>query len=62
MAVARHPCASTRGLDGLPGYRKSKQIDGFCERPGEVQVPVLLDDPNFGGINLEDLKIILGCR
>ena len=27
------PCALTRGLDGLPGYRKSKQIDGFPERP-----------------------------
>ena len=58
MAVARH-LVHSRGLDGLPGYRKSKQIDGFRERPGEVQVPVLLDDPNLGSINLEDLKSFL---
>ena len=58
MAVARH-LVHSRGLDGLPGYRKSKQIDGFRERPGEVQVPVLLDDPNLGAINLEDLKSFL---
>lgn len=46
-------------MAGLPGWRRSKQIDGFRERPGEVNVPVLLDDPNLSGINLEDLKSYL---
>ena len=58
MAVARHMTTS-RNMAGLPGWRRSKQIDGFRERPGEVNVPVLLDDPNLSGINLEDLKSFL---
>lgn len=58
MAVARHMVKS-RDLDALPGFRKAKQIDGFRERPGEVHVPVILDDPNLGSINLEDLKSFL---
>lgn len=43
----------------MPGWRRSKQIDGFRERPGEVNVPVLLDGPNLGAINFEDLKSFL---
>lgn len=39
--------ASSRELGSLPGWRRSKQIDCFRERPGEVHVPVLLDDPNW---------------
>ena len=58
MAVARHMVRS-RNLEGVPGIRKSKQIDGFRDRPGEVQVPVILDDPNLASINLEDLKSFL---
>lgn len=58
MAVARH-LTSSRSLSGLPGWRRSKQIDGFRERPGEVNVPALLDDPNLSSINLEDLKSFL---
>ena len=58
MAVARH-LTSSRSLSGLPGWRRSKQIDGFRERPGEVNVPALLDDPKLSSINLEDLKSFL---
>lgn len=58
MAVARHLVAK-HGLECLPGWRRSKQIDGFRERPGELHVPVILDDANLGGMNLEDLKSFL---
>ena len=43
MAVARH-LTSSRNLSGLPGWRRSRQIDGFRERPGEINIPALLDD------------------
>ena len=56
LSIARH-MIQARNLHGcVPGWRRSKQIDGFRERPGEVHVPVLLDDPNLGGIQIEDLK------
>ena len=59
LAVARH-LVVTRGLDGhIPGFRRSKQIDGFRERPGELHVPVLLDDPLLHSMNMEDLKSFL---
>ena len=58
MAVARHIIES-RSLESVAGVRKAKQIDGFRERPGEVHVPVILDDPNLASINLEDLKSFL---
>jgi len=58
LAVARH-LISVRGLSGMAGWRRSKQIDGFRERPGEVNVPVLLDDPNLSAINFEDIKSFL---
>ena len=58
MAVARH-IINNRSLEVLPGIRKAKQIDGFRERPGEIHIPVILDDPNLSGINLEDLKSFL---
>lgn len=58
MAVARYLVASC-AIESSPGLRRSKQIDGFRERPGEVHVPVLLDDPNLAGINLEDSKSFL---
>lgn len=58
MAVARHLIAK-HGLDCLPGWRRSKQIDGFRERPGEINIPALLDDANLSGMNLEDLKSFL---
>ena len=58
MAVARH-IVRIRSLECLPGLRRSKQIDGFRERPGEVHVPVLFDDPNLASINLKDLKSYL---
>ena len=43
MAVARH-ITSSRNLSGLPGWRRSRQIDGFRELPGEINIPALLDD------------------
>ena len=43
----------------MVGRRRSKQIDGFRERPGEVQVPVLMDDPLLASMNLEDIKSFL---
>ena len=50
----------SRGLEGhIPGWRRSKQIDGFRERPGELHVPVLLDDPLLNSMNMEDLKSFL---
>ena len=59
LAVARHLVA-TRGLEGhIPGWRRSKQIDGFRERPGELHVPVLLDDPLLASMNMEDVKSFL---
>ena len=59
MAVAGHIVLS-RNLEGfIPGWRRSKQIDGFREQPGEIHIPVLLDDPNLHGINVEDLKSFL---
>ena len=59
LAVARH-LVIARGLDGhIPGWRRSKQIDGFRERPGELHVPVLLDDPLLNSMNMEDLKSFL---
>lgn len=59
LAVARH-LVVTRGLDGhIPGFRRSKQIDGFRERPGELHVPVLLDDPLLHSMNMEDIKSFL---
>ena len=59
MAVARRIVLS-RNLEGfIPGWRRSKQIDGFREQPGEIHIPVLLDDPNLHGINVEDLKSFL---
>ena len=59
MAVARHLVVA-RGLEGhVPGWRRSKQIDGFRERPGEIHVPVLLDDPLLHSMNMEDLKSFL---
>ena len=61
LAVARHLVA-TRGLEGhIPGWRRSKQIDGFRERPGELHVPVLLDDPLLASMNMEDVKFLPGC-
>ena len=51
---------SSRGPEGaVPGWRRSKQIDGFRERPGEIHVPVLLDDPILANMNCEDLKSFL---
>ncbi|CAE7406745.1 unnamed protein product [Symbiodinium natans] len=41
------------------GWRRSKQIDGFRERPGEITVPVLLDDPILSSMSLEDIKSFL---
>ncbi|OLP83988.1 hypothetical protein AK812_SmicGene35184 [Symbiodinium microadriaticum] len=59
MAVARFLIQS-RNMDGLfPGWRRSKQIDGFRERPGEVHIPVILDDPLLPSINVEDIKSFL---
>ena len=59
LAVARHMVVS-RGLEGhIPGWRRSKQIDGFRERPGELHVPVLLDDPLLNLRNMEALKSFL---
>ena len=40
----------------FPGWRRSKQIDGFRERPGEIHIPVILDDPLLPSINVEDIK------
>ena len=59
MAIARHMVAKRDMQSSIPGWRRSKQIDGFRERPGEVHIPVILDDPNLAGINLEDLKSFL---
>ena len=51
---------NTRGPKGaVVGWRRSKQIDGFRERPGELHVPVLLDDPVPSRMNFEDLKSFL---
>ena len=59
LALARHFVAS-RGLTGaVVGWRRSKQIDGFRERPGELSVPVLLDDPILSSMSLEDIKSFL---
>ena len=62
MAVARHS-VSSRGLDVVVGWCRSKQIDGFRERSGEIHIPVLdrpiLDDPNLSIIHMEDLKSFL---
>ena len=59
LAVARH-LAVSRGLEGhIPGWRCSIQIDGFRERPEELHVSVLLDDPLFNSMNIEDLKSFL---
>ncbi|CAE7431303.1 ANKRD17, partial [Symbiodinium microadriaticum] len=53
MAVTRFLIQS-RNMDGfLPGWRRSKQIVGFRERPGEVRIPVILDDPLLPSINVE---------
>ncbi|CAE7676659.1 unnamed protein product, partial [Symbiodinium pilosum] len=55
LAVSRHLVVA-RGLQGVMiGRRRPKQIDGFRERPCEVQVPVLLDDP----LLVEDIKSFL---
>ena len=59
LALARH-YVSTRGPEGaVVGWRRSKQIDGFRERPGELHVPVLLDDPILANMNFEDVKSFL---
>ena len=34
-------------------------IDGFRERPGEVHIHVILDDPLLPSINVEDIKSCL---
>ena len=59
LALARH-YVNARGPEGaVVGWRRSKQIDGFRERPGELHVPVLLDDPVLSRMNFEDLKSFL---
>ena len=59
MAVARY-LIQTRNMDGyFPGWRRSKQIDGFRERPGEIHIPVILGDPLLPSINVEDIKSFL---
>ena len=59
MAVARY-LIQARNMDGyFPGWRRSKQIDGFRERPGEIHIPVILGDPLLPSINVEDIKSFL---
>ena len=41
------------------GWRRSKQIDGFRERLGELHFPVLLNDPILANMNFEDVKSFL---
>ncbi|CAE7291429.1 unnamed protein product [Symbiodinium microadriaticum] len=59
LALARH-YVSTRGPEGAAvGWRRSKQIDGFRERLGELHFPVLLNDPILANMNFEDVKSFL---
>ncbi|CAE7361836.1 CCR3, partial [Symbiodinium necroappetens] len=59
LALARHYVATRGPAEAIVGWRRSKQIDGFRERPGELHVPVLLDDPILSGMTFEDLKSFL---
>ncbi|CAE7232195.1 unnamed protein product [Symbiodinium natans] len=59
VAVARHHLAS-RNIEGVVvGWRRSKQIDGFRECPGELHIPVILDDTILSSISFEDIKSFL---
>ena len=43
------------GLERAAGFRRGKQFDAFKAQPGEVQTSILLDDPAFEKILIEDL-------
>ena len=59
LAVTRYTLSSRNLTDAMVGWRRSKQIDGFRDRPGEISVPVLLDDPILPSMSLEDIKSFL---
>jgi len=44
-----------RGLRRKAGWRRGKQFDVFRQKPGELQEAILLDDPAFGAIPVDDL-------
>ena len=59
LAVAGH-LVTARGLEcHIPVWRRSKQIDGFRERLGDLHVHVLLHDPLLASMNMEDVKSFL---